>query len=270
MTTRSVKDHNYHLEITGQGKPIVLLHGFTGSSENWSALRTQLESDFQVITIDILGHGKSDKPADIDAYHMENVARDVVGLFNVLKIDKPHLLGYSMGGRLALYIAIHYPDKIASLVLESASPGLSTESERIDRCNRDNALADNIETKGIEWFVDYWEQLPLWESQKSLPLHIKSVLRTNRLQNSPLGLVNSLRGMGTGVQPDLWGQLHTLNMPVQLIVGEHDHKFFDINRDMAQKIPDADLKIIPNAGHTTHLENLETYVDTVRQCLDRL
>lgn len=267
MTTLMVNDHNYHLEITGQGKPIVLLHGFTGSSENWSALRVRLEADFQIIAIDILGHGKSDKPIDINDYQMENVARDVVALFDALRIDKLHLLGYSMGGRLALYIATHYPDMLVSLILESASPGLSTEVERLDRRNRDNALADNIETKGIEWFVDYWEQLPLWASQKSLPAHIKEDLRYNRLQNSTLGLANSLRGMGTGAQPDLWDQLHNLNMPVQLIVGEHDHKFLDINHDIAQKIPQADLKIIPYAGHTTHLENLETYFDTVRQFL---
>lgn len=262
-----VNGHNYYVETSGEGVPILLLHGFTGDTTIWQDVRRKLEANDHVVTIDILGHGRSDKPDDITAYHMQHVAVDIIQLLENLSLEKAHLLGYSMGGRLALYLAITYPQRFQSLILESASPGLSTASDRAQRRERDNALADKIEANGIEWFVDFWESLALWDSQKSLPQSILDKQRQQRLSNNPIGLANSLRGMGTGVQPKLWGNLSQLIMPVQLIVGEHDHKFIYINQEMAQQIPNANLKIISNAGHTVHLENPTDFLNQVQQFL---
>jgi 2-succinyl-6-hydroxy-2,4-cyclohexadiene-1-carboxylate synthase len=263
----NVNGQHYHVEVTGQGAPLVLLHGFTGDTSIWHAVRQYFARSHQVIAIDILGHGQSDKPYDVSAYHMARVADDICAILDALAVGRAHLLGYSMGGRLALYLATQFSDYFCSLILESASPGLVTQEERDDRRDRDHALADKIEANGILWFVDFWEKLSLWDSQKQLSDAILQTQREQRLRNSPHGLANSLRGMGTGVQPSLWASLAHLSLPTQLIVGEHDTKFLRINQQMLEMIPQARMTPIPNAGHTVHLENFDAFVACVASFL---
>jgi len=249
MTTSTL-----YYKIHGTGTPLLMLHGFTGSSANWTVHVQATAERFQVMTIDILGHGRSPSPTDITPYHMENVAKNIMHILQDLGIGPINLLGYSMGGRLALYIAVHYPELVQRLILESSSPGLATAAERDDRRQRDNDLADRIEANGIEAFVNRWEKLPLWDSQKRLSADQRTTLRQQRLNNNPTGLANSLRGMGTGAQPSLWQYLPQLNIPTLLITGELDTKFVRINRDMASKLPQAVHVILPGCGHTVHLE----------------
>ncbi len=263
MSRLTVDGMNYHVEVTGSGIPLVLLHGFTGDTTIWNNMRRHFESKYRVVAIDILGHGQTDKPDDVSMYRMESVAYDILKLIDALSAGKVHLLGYSMGGRLALYLATHFPDRFHSLILESASPGLEAQPERDERRERDNRLADKIEASGIEWFVGFWETLSLWESQKSLPDDVLAEQREQRLRNDPIGLANSLRGMGTGVQPNLWDNLSGLRLPTQLIVGEYDHKFIRINREIAKHIPNVAMTTIEHAGHTVHLENLPAFVQSV-------
>lgn len=245
---------------------ILLLHGFTGSSQNWQPLLPSLTPHFQIIAPDILGHGRSASPSDPTRYHIAQVAADIVALLDLLDqhtSDPAHLLGYSMGGRLALYLAVHYPERFASLILESASPGLKTAAAREERRQKDNALADRIEQDGIEAFVGFWESLSLWDSQKQLPAEIRAQLRQQRLQNNPIGLANSLRGMGTGVQPSLWHKLPEITMPVLLLTGELDHKFCTIGEEMTPLLPQAKHVTLAGAGHTIHLEQPTQYSQTV-------
>ena len=248
--------HHYDLLISGAGPPILLLHGFSGDKSTWRGLRAILESAWQVIALDLLGHGDSDVAPESAAYRMENAADDIVSLLDRLAIERAHLLGYSMGGRLALYLALHHGRRFQSVILESASPGLATAAERKARRASDHDLAARIESGGIARFVEEWERLPLWDQQRrSLPAALWQQQRRQRMRNDPLGLANSLRGMGTGAQPSLWNLLPRLSRPALLIVGERDPKFRDINRRMAELIPDARLAIVPGAGHNTHLEN---------------
>lgn len=268
MQTRlPINGHHYHAVISGAGSSILLLHGFTGDASAWQNLRLMLEPSHQVIALDILGHGKSDKPASASSYRMERVAADVIALLDRLATGKIHLLGYSMGGRLALYLAWRYADRFHSLILESVSPGLRGQQARAERVCRDHQLADQIEAKGIEWFVDFWEGLPLWDTQRALPAAVLSAQRRQRLGNDPLGLANSLRGMGNGAQPSLWEELPRLNLPTQLIVGELDRKFLRINREMADAMPRAAMKVVPNVGHRVHLENPTGFHETVMSFL---
>jgi 2-succinyl-6-hydroxy-2,4-cyclohexadiene-1-carboxylate synthase len=243
---------------------LLALHGFTGWGINWMPLANQL-NNVAFIAPDILGHG--DSVANVPLVEaFELISIHLGFLMKSHNIHRFHVLGYSMGGRLALYMAIHYPDYVKSLILESASPGLKTEAEQDARRKADNELADKIEANGIEWFVDYWENLPLWNSQTP---EQKAYLREQRLKNDPVGLANSLRGMGTGVMPSLWDELPQLQMPVKLIAGELDSKFVEINREMAQLIPNADLSIVAGAGHTVHLEKPDEYAELVLQFLDK-
>lgn len=262
-----INTKQYYYELRGEGDVLLLLHGFTGSAQNWQPHTAVFSQQYQTLTIDILGHGRSASPTDITPYRMENVAADIIILLDQLKIDQAHLLGYSMGGRLALYLALHYPKRFRTLILESASPGLETAVSQQERIKKDNSLADWIEENGIDAFVNRWEQLPLWNSQEQLSEEQRFTLRQQRLQNNLTGLANSLRGMGTGQQPNLWPQLSSLTIPTLLLAGEHDSKFVSINQQMVSQMPNTQLKIIPQAGHTVHLEQSSPFQQTILQFL---
>lgn len=264
MPNQLINDIDYYYETAGTGTPILLLHGFTGSSTNWRRLMEQLATAYRVIAVDLLGHGKTAVFPHPHRYTMPHVAADLATLLQSLAATPCHLLGYSMGGRLALYLAVHYPHLLHSLILESSSPGLATVAEREARTASDNALADRIEREGIPAFVDYWENIGLFASQKRLETAVRAQLRQQRLQNSPLGLANSLRGMGTGQQPSLWDDLPQLALPTLLIAGELDSKYVAIGRQMAPQLPTAQLAIVPDAGHTVHLEQPEKFVALVK------
>jgi 2-succinyl-6-hydroxy-2,4-cyclohexadiene-1-carboxylate synthase len=242
-----------HYEVYGSGQGLVLLHGFTGRGSNWLPLVGRLQSQFKVVTVDLPGHGRS-LSDDVRDYTMDACADALINLFDCLNLERVHLLGYSMGGRTALYTAVKYTGRIDRLILESTSPGLATTEERDARIQSDEALAKRIEDEGIEAFVDYWESIPLFASQKALPEDVRRKVREQRLDNQPQGLAYSLRGMGTGTQPSLWDTLGKLTMPVLLMAGELDTKFTTIGQKMEKLLPQAQLQIIKNAGHTPHLE----------------
>ena len=260
-------DHHYNVEVSGAGAALVLLHGFSGDCSTWHEATERLGDVFQLVVPDLLGHGASDHPADAKCYCMGAVAADIIDLLDQLTISTAHLAGYSMGGRLALFLALRYPERFKSLVLESASPGLAIEDERAARRKRDEDLAGRIEAYGIEWFVDTWQRLPLWKSQSE---QLKAAQRPQRLRNCARGLANSLRGMGSGVQPNLWRELPDLAVPTLLLVGEHDHRFRWINQKMAAMIPRPKLAVIPSAGHNTHLENPQAFYLALRSFLESI
>ncbi|GCE11508.1 2-succinyl-6-hydroxy-2,4-cyclohexadiene-1-carboxylate synthase [Tengunoibacter tsumagoiensis] len=234
---------------------IVLLHGFTGSANNWLPFFSPLmQSGLRVIALDMLGHGRSSAPDDPERYQMHHVRTDVLLALQQLGVQAGTaiLLGYSMGGRIALGCALS--GYFRALILESASPGLSTAVEREERRASDEALAGRIEKDGVARFVEDWERLPLFATQQHLSPAIRERLHAQRMQNRAVGLANSLRGIGTGAQPALHMELATLDLPVLLLAGALDQKFCGIARQMAQSLPHAQLQIIPEAGHTIHLE----------------
>lgn len=178
-------------------------------------------------------------------------------------LDRFDLIGYSMGGRVALHVALARGDRIRRLVLESASPGLERKAERAERIALDEELAARIERGGVAAFVDTWSSRPLFASQKALPVEIRERLRGLRLENRATGLAASLRGLGTGVLPSLWDRLGELRCPVLLVVGALDTKFVYTARAMAPHIPDGRLSVIGGVGHTVHLEAPHAWLDAV-------
>ncbi len=273
MTKQLINGLTYHYELTGpadspSGAPtLVLLHGFTGSAANWRDVASALAQSHRVLAVDLLGHGETDAPADPTRYTMAHAARDLVDLLDAAVGQPAHWLGYSMGGRLALYVALHFGDAVASLILESASPGLAAEAERTERRGRDEALAERIEREGVAAFVDFWEQIPLFATQESLPPAARARLRAQRLCNSALGLANSLRGMGTGAQPALWDDLAAWSKPTLLITGEQDVKFFEIAEQMGERLANVERATVAKAGHTVHLEQPQRFVATISEFL---
>ncbi len=201
---------------------------------------------------------------------MEPVGRDLIAIFKALSLAAVNLLGYSMGGRLALYMAARYPTYVKTLIIESASPGLETGDQRQMRIEDDRRLASEIENAGVPAFVEQWQKLPLFSTQQALSAEQQERLHHQRLNNSAPGLANSLRGMGTGQQPSLWPELDSIRLPVLILAGELDGKYVNIAQQMAAAIPQADLKIIADAGHNIHLEKNRVFTSTILDFLDRL
>ncbi len=265
----SLNDILLHIKTTGAGRPLVLLHGFTGAGASWAEHVPALARGRRVVAPDLIGHGASAAPEDPARYRMEPCVTDLLALLDALDAPQIDLLGYSMGGRVALSLACAAPGRVGRLVLESASPGLADAGERAARAASDNALADSIERAGLAGFVERWEALPLFASQQRLPEDVRAALRAQRLRSNPRGLANSLRGMGTGQMPPLWDMLPALRMPVLLLAGELDTKYRDLARLMAGRLPDARLEIVPGAGHAIHLERPEAFRQAVLTFLDR-
>lgn len=259
MTFEAVNGLRYFVYEAGEGPPLVLLHGFTGSSASWAPVMSALAAHHHVLAIDLPGHGQTGAPDYPARYSMPAVSADIERLLDSRGIRRADLLGYSMGGRLALYMALRLPTLWRSLVLESASPGLAQAEARRERVAADNALAGWLESQPIAVFVERWENLPLFASQRSLPKTQQAVQREQRLANRPSGLARSLRGMGTGQQPSLWGELSRLRVPTLLLAGALDSKFAAINKEMVSAIRQARLILVPETGHTIHLERPEAF-----------
>ncbi|MFT4040257.1 MAG: 2-succinyl-6-hydroxy-2,4-cyclohexadiene-1-carboxylate synthase [Thermomicrobiales bacterium] len=256
----------YALERAGSGPTLLLLHGFTGSRASWRLLVDKLAPLADCLTIDLPGHGETTTPSGAnDAFPA--VLDDLARLLATQMQPPRTVLGYSMGGRLALGLAATHPELIDALVLESASPGIADRAERAARRTSDARLADTIERDGIEAFVDYWERLPLWDSQSALPAAAKARQRAIRLAQSPSGLADSLRRSGTGAQPAFHEALTAIAVPTLLIAGERDAKFVAIARAMHAAIPNSALNIVPGVGHAVHLEAPERYGEIVSQFL---
>ncbi len=266
MTLLDVNGVRLSFHAQGVGPALLLLHGFTGSSATWTPRLPALEG-FTTIAVDLLGHGDSDAPPTPNRYSMKRCVDDLTSLLDHLEVERAAVLGYSMGGRVALQLAFRAPERLWALVLESASPGIEDISEREDRVRSDGALADDIERDGVDAFVDRWQAVPLFASQDRLPAAVREELRRQRLRNSPTGLANSLRGAGAGVEDPVISRLGQIDIPTLLIAGALDQKYVALAHKMSEKLPCVRTHIVPEAGHTTHLEQPEAFDRAVRKFL---
>ncbi|MDC3412399.1 2-succinyl-6-hydroxy-2,4-cyclohexadiene-1-carboxylate synthase [Aquibacillus sp. 3ASR75-11] len=262
----NINETTYWVEEHGTGEPILLLHGFTGTTKTWDSIISTWSKTFRVIAMDLPGHGRTEGTKVVQ---MSECCQDIAKILDQLGINKIHVIGYSMGGRTALSFAVMFPQRVSSLVLESASPGLADYKERMARKKQDEKRAKKITTDGIASFVDYWENIPLFASQKKLSSTRRFKVRQERLNQSKEGLALSLRGMGTGSQPSQWEKLHVIDAPVLLVVGELDVKFVGIATKMNHAIHNSQVKVIPMTGHAIHVENPKCFgkmvIDFIRQ-----
>lgn len=259
-----------HVEREGSGPALLLLHGFTGSTITWSTLREALRDRFELLIVDLPGHGRSSAPADPAHYALRRVAGDLARVLDALDVARTAVLGYSMGARTALQLALAHPERVSALVLESGSPGIVDPTERSARVAADEALATSIERDGIGAFVDRWEKLPLWASQDRVRPVARARLHAERLAQRPQGLANSLRGAGAGVAPPVTDRLGTIATPVLLVAGALDAKYVALGQMMRERLPDARLEVVADAGHAIHLERPEAFAALVGAFLDAL
>lgn len=241
---------------------IALLHGFTGSSQAWGA--TILDGLASIggapVLIDLPGHGGHAGDADPSHFTLDAVFAAIDDAGRGEPVD---LVGYSMGGRMALAYSVTHPERVRRLVLESASPGLADAGDRARRREDDERLAARIEEDGLDAFVAHWESLPLFGGHARLPVDIREAVRARRLLNHPDSLAMSLRALGTGSQPSYWGGLPGLDLPVLVLVGAEDRKFLEVGRRMTAALPDGRLEVVEGSGHTVHLERPDAWLTAV-------
>ncbi len=237
---------------SGEGAPLLLLHGFTGSGELWSDAATRLQ-ERRCIMPDLPGHGGSGSVEPEGQWSLRWTADRLLDLVETMRIDAFDLAGYSMGGRLALQLAIRHTTRVRRLVLIGASAGIASEKERQERLAADEEIARMLEERGIEAFVDYWEALPLF-SGGSLSGETRQRMRMIRLANDPVRLAAALRRLGPGAQTPLHPYLPDLMTPTLLVAGGRDAKYRAIAYEMAATLPRARVEIIGEAGHAVPVE----------------
>ena len=264
------ESYRFHFQTAGDpaNPPVLLLHGFMGSCDDWQTVGQVLAGHFHMFAIDLPGHGKTVVDDSEAAYRVENTAAAVIFWLQEQSIDRPHCVGYSLGGRLALFLATHHSRYFRSFVVESASPGLTTEAERLARIQADAALAERLMKEPLERFLNDWYDQPMFAPLKRDPQkYIRLIHR--RLKNNPHGLALSLRNMGAGAQPSLWEKLATLEQPLLLIVGERDDKFLTIAEGMVTHCQTAEIAVMSDCGHNVHFEDPKRFTTTVREFITR-
>jgi 2-succinyl-6-hydroxy-2,4-cyclohexadiene-1-carboxylate synthase len=224
---------------------VVLLHGFTNTGASWAPVIRELGERYSAMAPDIRGHGDA---ADRRPVTFEACVADVLDAAP----DRFVLVGYSMGGRLALQLAFTDPTRVQALVLIGATAGIADPAARAERLLADELLAGELES-GLDMaaFAERWASQELFEDQ---PAPVAELARADRLRNTPAGLAAALRGIGTGAMEPLWDRLDRLPMPTTLVVGERDEKFSAIADELAQRMRDARIVRVPRCGHAVHLE----------------
>ena len=252
---------------------IVALHGFAGSGPDFSLLFSEIDAHW--VCPDVLGHGESDAPEGADAYSMPRVSSQLARLL-ASHVRGPYLLmGYSMGARLALSSLVGELEQDTprpcpqGLILIGGRPGLADPTDRAARRAADELLADQIESNGMEWFGDYWADLPILATQRNIAPSHRAQMSVRRRAQRACGLAGSLRGMGAGAMPSLWDVLPQLEVPTTLVTGDLDPKFSQIADEMAARMPRAEVVQLSGGGHTAHLERPSRFARLVGSILRR-
>lgn len=255
---------HYRTDGAPHQPPLCFIHGFMGSTEDWQPIVTGLDDQAFCLRVDLPGHGDSlDRPSYL--YSMEGVTQALADVLDEAGIHRCSLVGYSMGGRVALYFSLFHPERVRRLVLESTSPGLRTEPERAERRKVDEQRAQRIE-EGLASFLEDWYRQPLFASLSRHGL-VEEMVRT-RGANDAQELARALRGLSPGGQPSLWNRLPELDVPTLVLTGALDEKYCAITERTAEHIPAARHVIVPGAGHNVHAERPQAYLAQLGRFFD--
>lgn len=258
MTSVSLLAGSLSWRFQTWGRPenpaIVFLHGFTWDGASWEAVARPLSEHYYCVAPDLPGHGATDSPEPIAEWSFDRVVDALAEALHGLGISKAHLVGYSMGGRIALRLAVLQALGLESLVLVGASAGLATVQDRMSRMRADAELAERLVDEGMEAFLERWMAQPLFDTMRALEPTLLATLNAGRSQQDPRGLAASLRTMGTGSQPYLMEALADLSVPTLLVVGELDAKFRRLAEAMRLSLPQGRLEIVRDCGHSVPFE----------------
>ena len=257
MTQLEGPDVRLNYEVIGDGTPVTLLHGFTQSVRSWHEVIAGMPAGYQWVLPDLRGHGNT-RVRPGARHTMEACTADLEMLWDHLGISRTHLVGYSMGGRLALHVAATRPQRILSLLTIGAHAGLE-EDAREGRRRGDEGLAQRIEKDGLEAFVNYWSSLPMFAGLERRGPSFVAQVRTERMNNHVAGLAESLRGMGAGAMRPVWDELMRVTCPCTFVAGQLDHGYVASARRLAATVPDGRVVVVQRAGHTVHQERPEAF-----------
>jgi len=248
-----------HVEVRGSGPPLVLLHGFTQTARLWGAFGDLMAEDRMLIGIDLPGHAGSDEVrADLPAT-ATLVSEAVAATVGDAPCD---LLGYSLGARVALHVAIDGELALGRLVLIGGTAGIEDETARRRRREADEATAAALEASGdVDAFLGRWVRGPMFARLG------EAAQRDERRRNSAVGLASSLRLAGTGTQEPRWNDLGALKAPVLTLAGTDDDRFSAHALRLARQLPDAVATLIPGGGHAVHLAQPATTARLIRHWL---
>lgn len=225
---------------------VVLLHGFSGTHHAWDGVIGMLDRErYLPLALDLPGHGEaadSERPITFAGCVAHVLAHSP---------ERFALCGYSMGGRVALHVALAAPARVSRLVLVACSAGIADDAERAARRESDRALADDLERIPFAEFIERWRTQPLFAGD---PPEVGELARADQRRNRPDALAAVLRGIGTGEMQPLWERLGELAMPAVVVVGERDAKFRALGERMVRQLPDAELLVVAG-GHGLPLEN---------------
>ena len=279
-------------EYSSPAKPLILLHGFSQSAESWEKVATSLVHKSTVYALDLVGHGKSDRPQEVLPYTLAAQGSALLAFSNMIQQNapacekdvereaseqaagdalskKPRVVGYSMGGRVALVAAQQDSQAFGSLVLESVGIGPETSEERRVAAERDAACAARLREQGIEAFMNFWEQLRLFDTQRALPEKVQQNIPLTRLNNSAEALARSFEYAGQHVMPDRELVVSTLDYlrcnctSVKYVAGALDEKYQALAKKLAEENL-AETHIVRSAGHNVHVEKPMEFVQILR------
>lgn len=265
----SIDEINFRIftqNLESKNKPVVLLHGFAGSANIWKFLFENLNLDFPLIAIDLIGHGKSSSPDKCELYSESAQLNQLNKIFDYFNFQEAVLVGYSMGGRLALSYTINYQNKIKGLILESSSPGIEEENLRKERVKNDLLIAEQIQNNELKDFFSEWYNQSVFSSLRNIPNKLESLIE-RKTSNNKIGLINSLKGFSTGNMKSYWNDILKMEIPVLLVCGSLDTKYYEIMQKMNSLIPNSTLKVNVGTGHITHLEKPDEFLNFVRSFL---
>ncbi len=236
----------------------------------WTEVRDGLRRIGPTVAVDLIGHGRSPKPTELAPYGMEACLAQLDAVLERLEVPRAWWVGYSLGGRAALQMAVHKPERVAGLVLASTTAGFPDPAVRAERVRADQALAERITRWELAEFVDFWLDQPTFESLRRLPRHKLLEQRRMRLENSPHALANALRGLGSGAMLPVWAHLRDVDVPALVMAGELDEQYAALARSMAAALPQANLSILPDAGHALVTEVPQKFLNAVVGFFTRL
>ena len=251
----------------GEGEPVVLLHGFTGNRTSWDDLAPSLADRFRVLRVELPGHGATPALQVPDESRLPAVGDALARLLDAEGAPRAHFVGYSMGGRALLNFVACHPQRVVSMAVLSASPGIEGEAARRARCAEDEALAERIERDGLKAFVERWMAQPLFASLKTADPASLAAERRRKLSGDAASFAAALRAMGPGWQPDLWSHLAELPIPALIMAGALDTKYVAIAERMVRELPAARLALIADAGHSILVERAGEVGDLLRDWL---
>ena len=250
-----------------RARPVLLLHGFSGAGLFWEPIARAVPG-IRSILPDLPGHAGTSAPEPWQAWDLGRAASVIAGLLDRIGVGCCDIVGYSMGGRLALRYALDHPGKTKTLTLVGASPGIDGEEERRMRIASDDAWAERIEREGIESFAAAWEAQPLFATQDRLPREVRDKMHALRLSHDPAALASAMRAFGTGRQESLIGRLADVSISVLLLAGSLDAKYREIMSTMAARLARASLDIVDGSGHAVPLEKPAEFAERLERFLE--